>query len=114
MEDMILHLLESQPYDLRTINQTMCDQVRYLPIAISIETKTPDASEQEAKFQLGMWVVAHFNRLRMLSHENAILPTLPLLYVSGNWWYLHLAGDGARCILCSFSIYLFCQVLTFW
>jgi hypothetical protein len=51
MEDMILRLLESQPYDLRTINQTMCDQVWYLPIAISIETKTPDASEQEAKIQ---------------------------------------------------------------
>lgn len=54
MEDMILRLLESQPYDLRTINQTMCDHVRYLPIAISIETKTPDTSEQEAKIQLGM------------------------------------------------------------
>jgi hypothetical protein len=25
MEDVILRLLESQPYDLRTINQTMCD-----------------------------------------------------------------------------------------
>jgi len=111
---MILRLLESQPYDLRTINQTMYDHVRYLPIAISIETKTPDASEQEAKIQLGMWVAAHFNRLRMLSHENAVLPTLPLLYVSGNWWYLHFACDGARCIVCSFSIYLVCQVLTFW
>jgi hypothetical protein len=36
MEDMILRLLESQPYDLRTINQTMYDHVRYLPIAIRL------------------------------------------------------------------------------
>jgi hypothetical protein len=73
MEDMILRLLESQPYDLRTINQTMCDHVWYLPIAISIETKTPDTSEQEAKIRLGMWTAAQFNRLRMLLQEKCDL-----------------------------------------
>ena len=115
MEDMILRLLESQPYDLQTINQTMCNHVRYLPIAISIETKTPDTSEQEAKIQLGMWAAAYFNRLRMFSHENTVLPTLPLLYVSGNWWYLHFACDRARRIVCMFLLSLSClPVLTFW
>jgi hypothetical protein len=114
MEGMILRLLEKQPSGLRTINQTMCDHVRYLPIAISMETKTPDASAQEAKIQLGMWVAAHFNRLRTLSHENVVLPTLPLLYVSGKWWYLFFACDRAQHIVCSSSTYLVCQVLTFW
>src|SRR5256714_1256974 len=114
MRGMILRLLEGQPFGLRTINQTMCDHVRYLPIAISIEAKTPDASAQEAKIQLGMWVAAHFNRLRTLSHENVVLPTLPLLYVSGKWWYLLFACDRAQHIVCSSSTYLICQVLTFW
>jgi hypothetical protein len=108
MEDTILRLLEGQPYDLQTINQTMCSHVRYLPIAISIETETPDTSEQEAKIQLAMWAAAHFNRLRTLLHENAVLPTLPLLYVSGNWWYLHFACDRARRIVCIFLLSLSC------
>src|SRR5437588_10096473 len=40
MKHPILGLLRRQPYALQTINQTMQGRVRYLPIAISIETKT--------------------------------------------------------------------------
>jgi len=103
MRQMILRLLESQPYHLQTINQTMSNHVRYLPIAISIATQTLDAPEQEAKVQLGMWVAAHFNRLRLLS-DQTVLPTLPLLYVSGKWWYLLFACDCPQRIVWTFSM----------
>jgi len=104
MEDMILRMLKNQPHDLRTINQTMCSYVRYLPIAVSIETKMQDGSEQEAKVQLVMWAAAQFNRLRMLSCT--VLPTLPLLYVSGSLWFLYFACDRPQRVVCSFRFIL--------
>jgi len=85
----------------------------FLPFAISIETKTLDASQEEAKIQLGMWAAAQFNRLRMLVDTNTVLPTLPLLSVSGPEWYLHFACDRDQQIVRSFSTCLVCQVLTF-
>ena len=113
MEDMILRLLESQPYDLRTINQTMCDHVRYLPIAISIETKTPDTSEQEAKIQLGMWTAAQFNRLRMLLQECGLAHTFALVCLRPLVVSALFACDRAQRIVCPFSVYPVCQALTF-
>ena len=61
MDNLIRRLLQHQPPDLQTINQTAYGPVRFEPIAISIETMTPDASQGEAKMQLGVWVAAHFN-----------------------------------------------------
>jgi hypothetical protein len=112
-DDLIRRLLRYQPPDLQTINQTAYSPVRFEPIAISIETKTPDASQGEAKMQLGVWVAAHFNRLRMLSHEDPVSLTLPLLYVSGTQWFLLFACDSAQQIVCCFLICLACQLLTF-
>jgi hypothetical protein len=111
MDSVIRLLLQSQPVNLQTINQTMYGPVRYQPIAISIETKTPNASE-DAMVQLRVWVAAHFNRLRMLSREDPVSLTLPLLYVSGTQWFLLFARDSAQKIVCYF-IYLACQLLTF-
>jgi hypothetical protein len=108
MDSVIRLLLQSQPDDLETINQTMYDPVRCQPIAISIETKTPDGSEQDAMVQLGVWVAAHFNRLRMLSHEDPVSLTLPLLYVSGAEWFLLFASDSAEQVVCYFLICLAC------
>jgi len=104
MKHLIVGLLRSQPYALQTINQTMQGPVRYLPIAISIETKTPGESEEDAMIQLAMWAAAHFNRLRMLSRENTVSLTLPLLYVRGAEWSLRFACDRDRQTVCSFLI----------
>src|SRR2546423_13916049 len=48
MDSVIRLLLQSQPVDLQTINQTMYSPVRCQPIAISIETKMPNASQEDA------------------------------------------------------------------
>ena len=108
IDSVIRLLLQSQPVNLETINQTMYNPVRYQPIAISIETKTPDGSEQDAMVQLGVWVAAHFNRLRMLSHEDPVSLTLPLLYVSGAEWFLLFASDSAEQVVYYFLICLAC------
>jgi hypothetical protein len=113
IDSVIRLLLQNQPANLETINQTMYNPVRCQPIAISIETKTPDAPEQDAEVQLGVWVAAHFNRLRMLSQEDPVSLTLPLLYVSGAQWFLLFASDSAEQIVCYFLICLACQLLTF-
>jgi hypothetical protein len=104
MKHLIAGLLRSQPYALQTINQTMQGPVRYLPIAISIETNTPGESEEDAMIQLAMWAAAHFNRLRMLSRENTVSLTLPLLYVRGAEWFLRFACDRDRHTVCYFLI----------
>ena len=107
MDSLVRLLLQRQPSGLQTINQTEYGPVRFQPIAISIETKTPDASEQEARIQLGIWVTAYFNRIRTLSHDNLVLLTLPLLYVSGAHWFLLFACDRGQRIVRS-SIHISC------
>src|SRR5436305_3182582 len=69
-------LLQNQPPGLQTLNHTNYAAVRFQPIAISIETMTRNAPEEEARVQLGMWVAAHFNSIRMLSHKNLVPLTL--------------------------------------
>lgn len=100
MYEKILLMTQDLPYSLRTINQTSYDPVRFQPIAISIETKTPNAPEGDAMIQLGMWVAAHFKRIRMFSHGELVTPTLPLLYVSGAQWSLLFAIDRGKHIVC--------------
>jgi len=102
MNNLIVDLLRSQPCALQTINQTMSGYVRYLPIAISIKTKTHDESDEDAMVQLAVWAAAHFNRLRMLTHENTVSTTLPLLYIRGAEWSLRFACDRDKEIVCSF------------
>jgi hypothetical protein len=97
----ILLLIRNQPYGLQTINQTNYTPVRFRPIAISIETKTPNAPEEEAKVQLGIWVAAYFDRIRMFSYEKPVTLTLPLLYVSGAHWFLLFACDRGQHVVCS-------------
>lgn len=87
----------------RTINPSDYSPLCYDPIAVSIETKSPDGSEQDAKVQLSVWVSAHFNRLRdLLPTTLARAPvsiTLPLLFVSGESWNLLFASDGGESIV---------------
>lgn len=100
MYEKILLVIQNQPHGLQTINQTSFTPVRFRPIAISIETKTPNASEEEAMIQLGMWVAAHFKRIRMFSRGELVTPTLPLLYVSSAQWSLLFAIDRGKHVVC--------------
>ncbi|VUC37177.1 unnamed protein product [Clonostachys rosea] len=83
------------------INHTNYQPLLYRPIAVSIETKTPNGSDEVAKTQLSVWVTGHFARLRSLSTTSndaiAVGVTLPLLIVRGGEWSLWFArdtGDG--------------------
>ena len=118
MHDAIIRLLKNEAYELQTINQTRSDPLRFRPIAISIETKKASLAGQGARIQLGMWVAAHFNRIRALKDESLIMPTLPLISVAGAEWHLHFARDcdkqivsysGNPSTLAVFATYLLLQ-----
>ncbi|KAL6400034.1 hypothetical protein AUP68_15725 [Ilyonectria robusta] len=74
--------------DCYSINHSPYQPLRYRPIAISIETKTPDGSGQEAKTQVSVWAAAYMARLRALSGTSksamALGVTLPLV-TAGAW-----------------------------
>ncbi|KAK7398601.1 hypothetical protein QQX98_012010 [Neonectria punicea] len=53
--------------DCYSINHGTYQPRRYRPIAISIETKTPDGSGQEAKTQVSVWAAAYMDRRRWLA-----------------------------------------------
>ncbi|EEU35521.1 uncharacterized protein NECHADRAFT_9732, partial [Fusarium vanettenii 77-13-4] len=79
--------------------------LRWRPIAVNIETKTPDGSSQEGMAQLSVWAATHFERLRALKKskaailgesqkEEALSTALPLLLIQGSTWSLFFAVDG--------------------
>ncbi|KAH6870890.1 hypothetical protein B0T10DRAFT_417940, partial [Thelonectria olida] len=72
---------------------------RFRPIAVSIETKTPDGSSQEAKSQLSVWTAAYIARLRELAgtseKASGLGITLPIILVRGGQWELLFATDRA-------------------
>ncbi|KAK1509308.1 hypothetical protein CABS01_16840 [Colletotrichum abscissum] len=80
----------------RSINHTGYPPLRLSPIAVSIETKQPEGSDDEAKAQLSVWVASHFLRLHKLARSPAPIGlTLPLLHVSGRVWHVYLAVERA-------------------
>jgi hypothetical protein len=89
---------------LDSVNQTDTNHVRFMPIAISIETKRAAIEEDQALLQLNTWVSAHFAKLARLvgSHApnekasaeakaKATMPALPLLIVQGHDWKFMIA-----------------------
>ncbi|KXJ87379.1 hypothetical protein Micbo1qcDRAFT_216484 [Microdochium bolleyi] len=79
-----------------TINQSGYAPIHDRPLAISIETKTPDAGEGGALAQLAVWVSCGHRRVHQLtgtSPETLRLPTMPLLRVVGHTWTLGFAVD---------------------
>lgn len=74
-----------------SINHTAAEYIRFDPIAISVETKRAAIAEDTAHAQLGLWVAAHFARLRQLTLSQDQLPILPLLIVQGPEWKLMVA-----------------------
>ncbi|KAM0418933.1 hypothetical protein ACHAPT_012091 [Fusarium lateritium] len=90
-----------RPGNRRTINHTEYQPLRFRPIAISIETKTPDGSSQEARAQLSVWTTAYVARLRELAGTSAaggLDLTLPILTVRGGQWELSFIIDRADAI----------------
>ncbi|KAK7432213.1 hypothetical protein QQZ08_001158 [Neonectria magnoliae] len=81
----------------KSISHSDYQPLRFRPIAISIETKTPDGSTEEAKAQLSVWTSAYILRLRELtatSQKAAGLGiTLPVINIKGGQWELLLAVD---------------------
>ncbi len=74
-----------------SINHTAMYEVRYSPIAVSIETKRANVDEDGADMQLGLWVSAHFARLRQMTGGASPLPALPLITVQGHEWKMMVA-----------------------
>ncbi|KAI6627594.1 hypothetical protein MCOR08_006885 [Pyricularia oryzae] len=83
-----------------SINHSEYYPLRDQPIAVSIETKKPNGSDEEAKTQLSVWVSAHLLRLHQLFNKPQPIPLwLPLLYVRGSQWQLCFAVEREHCIL---------------
>ncbi|KIX00207.1 uncharacterized protein Z518_10345 [Rhinocladiella mackenziei CBS 650.93] len=95
MERRIIELLDSQHPSLRTINQSMYHPLRCAPAFVSVETKRPGGSAQDADIQLVVWESAYFKRIHKLCKNGPVQIALPLLYVYGDLWFLMFACDTA-------------------
>lgn len=96
----------------RSINHTKYAPLTLRPISVSIKTKTPEGSIQEAKAQLSVWAASHLQRLTLLRDAKRAGGTLhfgegdgrdslalPLLLISGSVWMLFFAVDRADSIV---------------
>ncbi|KAF1995585.1 hypothetical protein P154DRAFT_445088 [Amniculicola lignicola CBS 123094] len=92
-EHQVLTRLAASPRPLqRTINPSDYSPLCYNPVAISIETKSPDGGKENGEVQLSVWAMAYFNRLRTLTQDPVPI-TLPLVLVSDEHWKLMFAHD---------------------
>lgn len=73
-----------------SINCTSAEYVQFNPIAVAIETKR-DVSSGDPYLQLGIWMTAHFLKLRQLVSPKVSLLSMPVLRVDGHRWYLLFA-----------------------
>ncbi|KAF5023775.1 hypothetical protein F66182_4168 [Fusarium sp. NRRL 66182] len=79
-----------------SINHTNRDGLRKKPIAISIETKTINRSEAEARVQLAIWVASQIERIRLLLSREVLDELIsgmvfPLLFVQAENWSIFFA-----------------------
>ncbi|KAH6974578.1 hypothetical protein BKA56DRAFT_490459 [Ilyonectria sp. MPI-CAGE-AT-0026] len=85
-----------------SISHTEYRPLRFRPIAVSIENKTPVGSTETAKAQLAVWTSSHIARLRELaatSDKGSRLDiSLPLNSIQGAAWDLLLAVDHATSV----------------
>ena len=77
---------------VKSINCTSTNYIRFSPIAIIIKAKRPD-SHVSADLHLGTWAIAHLRKLMRLTNNNnpADLPVLPMVFINGHEWYLMFA-----------------------
>src|SRR5205814_9912247 len=78
---------------VESINQTDYTPLRLRPVAVSIETNTPDGMEREGKTQLCVWAAAHVLRVRSLAGLDKVDITFPLVLVVGSTWTLFFLTD---------------------
>lgn len=80
-----------------SINHTSRHDIRTMPIAISIETKTISRTDEEARVQLAIWISAQIQRIRwILDQRDAHTDLLsrmvfPLLFVQSSRWTIMFA-----------------------
>ncbi|WQF90331.1 Putative PD-(D/E)XK nuclease [Colletotrichum destructivum] len=79
----------------QSVNHTEYAPLCLSPIAVSIETKKPGGSEDEARAQLSVWVSAQMVRLHQLLGPQPVGITLPLLCVTGASWEMLFAVEKA-------------------
>ncbi|RMZ66335.1 Methyltransferase type 11 [Pyrenophora seminiperda CCB06] len=97
---LVEQVLADSRNEIDSINHTSASvqSLRQDPIAVSIETKTPNGSESAALTQLSLWAATHFNRLRTLlppSKRDVVSMPLPLIMAVGGRYSLFFAIDGA-------------------
>lgn len=98
-EDELITRLAASPRPLqRSINPSNYSPLCHRPVAISIETKSPEGGNENGVVQLSVWAMAYFNRLRTLTEEPVSI-TLPLILISDEHWKLMFARDLERSII---------------
>jgi len=78
-----------------------------MPIAVSIESKTAGEGGRAAQDQMAVWLLAQFEKLRLLAGPDETLPTLPFFIAQGPHWFFGAAkktGDRMVSRLCSLTI----------
>ena len=101
-------LLQSLPFDQRTLNQTDYGSLRYFPAPVAIETKTTSSDLEEAKVQLGVWVAAWFRRIRLLlggSNDKETIP-VPMIVVEAGKWAVYYACEREEAVVSSIHSFI--------
>jgi len=92
-------LLQSLPFEQRTLSQTDYGPLRYFPAPVAIETKTSSGDLEEAKVQLGVWVAAWFRRVRLLLRGNTETIPVPMIVIEAGKWAVYYACDQENAIV---------------
>ncbi|KAH7112688.1 hypothetical protein EDB81DRAFT_735162 [Dactylonectria macrodidyma] len=115
LDNAIHRALAHLPAHWHHLNQTPYDPIRFGANAISIETKTGTNGLHEARLQIGIWVAAWHNRMKILLQQDTdqedtesepnraantrgngksdLLVTLPVIIVVEHDWKLFFACD---------------------
>ncbi|KAI0521630.1 hypothetical protein F5B22DRAFT_643804 [Xylaria bambusicola] len=86
---------------LRDFNATEDYGIRYSPIAVMIETR-PTIQRSDPLVLLTCWAVARRKKmlhLRQNLNDTRNVPSIPLIEMVGETWYLYFACDGDRGLL---------------
>lgn len=74
--------------------------LRYRPVAVSIETKTPEGGELHGRTQLSIWGAGHIMRLRSARRDGSDDEVaLPLVLVVGTRWMAYFLVDRGECLV---------------
>ena len=99
-------LLRSLPIDQYALSQTDYGPLCYFPAPIAIETKTNSGDLEEAKIQLGVWVAAWFQRMRLLFPQDYQTMPVPLLVARAESWMAYYACEREK-LYVDFSLFYF-------